>query len=371
MKDVLAFRLIADQLEWTDAQLVDEMKELQLLIDHKYDHYQGYQPGARFHIALMNWLSQFPAVSDRQVAYRFVKDRLIFVSQREMHHLVSLLMPLVERAHRHKVCAELGLPFYKTWLDSAAKNRLKLLQRRTLFVGLSDGARVDVFRRYNEGIVNNEQVVATNEFNEDKWADLQKELRNDLDKAGFSKEQAKFEWVVLLDDFSGSGTSLLRKDPDGHWKAKVARFIAANVAPTLRSELMSGCCLQIHHHLASNKAKADIERNMADFSASVGGLTYQVSFSHHLPARIVIGDSDPDTDLVRLIKQLYDPAIEDKHTKKDIWFGYKECGLPLILEHNTPNNSVALLWASSPADSSATHKMKALFARRKRHSSYE
>jgi hypothetical protein len=26
-------------------------------------------------------------------------------------------------------------------------------------------------------------------------------------------------------------------------------------------------------------------------------------------------------------------------------YGYANCALPLVLEHNTPNNSISLLWA--------------------------
>lgn len=31
--------------------------------------------------------------------------------------------------------------------------------------------------------------------------------------------------------------------------------------------------------------------------------------------------------------------------------GYGGCALPLVLDHNTPNNSVALLWAETEAGS--------------------
>src|ERR1700730_2514877 len=143
MKHELAFTLIGQLLEWSDASFAKEFRELQLMIDHKYDGYQGFQPATRFHVSLLSWLSQFPNVRQRQTAYRFVKDRLIFVSQREMHHLVSLLMPVVEKLERKRVAAEMGIPFFRTEVDSAAIARRKVLRRRTLYVGLSDGARVD------------------------------------------------------------------------------------------------------------------------------------------------------------------------------------------------------------------------------------
>jgi hypothetical protein len=47
--------------------------------------------------------------------------------------------------------------------------------------------------------------------------------------------------------------------------------------------------------------------------------------------------------------------------------GYKECALPLILEHNTPNNSISLLWAETTGAHGA-HAMRPLFRRVTRHS---
>lgn len=367
MKPDLAFKIIGDQLNWSDAEYAMEFRELQLMIDHKYDAYQGFQPATRFHVAMVNWLSQFPTQALRRTAYNFVKSRLVFVSQREMHHLVSLLMPIAERLQRKRIAAELGIPLYVTHLDEAARARLELLRRRTLYVGLSDGARIDVFRRYNEGKVSNEQVVAFSEIGNDKWDDLQTELWKSLARWGPSRDKAQFEAICLVDDFSGSGSSVIRYDSDDkRWKGKVAKFHKANLE-RIGKELTEDCVIHIHHHLASAQAKAQIEADVERFEKACPEFRYIVSFSYVLPKEIAIDDACTDTDLVALFKSWYDPNIEDEHTKKDIWFGYKKCGLPLVLEHNTPNNSVALLWAESEAG--ANPLMKPLFARRKRHSS--
>jgi hypothetical protein len=239
------------------------------------------------------------------------------------------------------------------------------MRRRTLYVGLSDGARIDVFRRYNEGQVSNEQVVAYSEISDDKWDDLQLELRKNLMDAGPRREAAQFEVVCLVDDFTGSGSSLIRCE-QGQWKGKIAKFYKANY-DRLGKQLTTDCLLHIHHHLASQQARLQIERDLRAFSEASPGFTYETTFSYVLPHDIVVSEKDPDVDLVALLQSWYDKKIEDKHTGKDIWLGYKQCGLPLVLEHNTPNNSVALLWAAS--EEGATPQMKPLFARRKRHSS--
>lgn len=365
MKHELAFKLIGKQLDWSDARFAREFRELQLMVDHKYDSYQGFQPATRFHVALLNWLSQFPTLQQRQTAYKFVKDRLIFISQREMHHLVSLLMPIVERLERKRVATELGIPLFQTELDPGALARLDLLRRRTLYVGLSDGARIDVFRRYNEGKVSNEQVVAFSEISEDKWEDLQDELWKSLVRHGPSRDEPRFEAVCLVDDFSGSGSSLLRYK-NGEWKGKIFKFYKAN-SDRLNKQLAPRCLIHIHHHLATAQAQRQIESDLKRFAKEFPKFEYTTTFSYVLPDDIVIGDDYDDEDFVGLLKSWYDPNIADDHTGPDIWYGYRKCGLPLVLEHNTPNNSVALLWATSEEDGKP--QMKPLFARRKRHSS--
>jgi hypothetical protein len=367
MKHELAFMLIGKLLDWTDAEFATEFRELQLMIDYKYDAYQGFQPATRFHVALLNWLSQFSSINDKKTAYQFVKKRLLFVSQREMNHLVSLMMPLIDNLMHGLIADELKISRYMTWIDPTAKTRLDLLRRRTLYVGLSDGARIDVFRRYNEGRVSNEQVVAYSEISDKKWEDLQKELRKSLKEQIKEGDGDMFELVCLVDDFSGSGSSLIRKDENGNWKGKIPKFFEVN-ADKRGKLLMPNCRVHVHHHLASSKAENQIKSDLKAFCAEHTEFECTTSYSSVLTSEIVIDDGYVDQAFVALVKACYDNEIEDDHTGKDIWYGYKQCGLPLVLEHNTPNNSVALLWATSPNDN---HKpqMKPLFARRKRHSS--
>lgn len=364
MKHELAFNLIGKQLEWSDADFVREFRELQMMIGYKYDSYQGFQPATRFHVSLLNWLSQFPTLEKRRTAYGFVKNRLTFISQREMHHLVSLMMPEITRRARAEVARQLDIPIYESYKNEAAIKSLKRLQRRTLYVGLSDGARMDVFRRYNEGRVSNEQVVAFSEIGDKKWKSLEDELKKSLGVEATSSETMQFDVVCLVDDFAGSGSSLIRFK-DNEWKGKIAKFYEANHD---RSQLAPNCRIHIHHFLASEKAKLQIELDLASFSEQHPRFRYTTSFSYVLPQDVVIGDHSEE-ELVELISDHYDKEIEDEHTGKDIWFGYKQCGLPLVLEHNTPNNSIALLWAQSDPDKKPLVSMKPLFARRKRHAS--
>lgn len=366
MKQELALRLLDKLMGWGLAKANEEFKWLRLLVDYKYDHYQGYSPGARFLINFINWLKQFPNIEDRKVAYRFIRQRLIFISQREMQHLVNLTMPCFEIEARRMVAKELNVKFYDTWADSRAERRIQLLKQRTLYVALSDGAHIDVFRRENEGVVSNEQVVPLAEISSQKWRNLTEKLRKRIDAEGFGSEDAKFERICLIDDFTGSGYTLVRCDNDV-WDGKIPKFYGqCKDNHILGQHVSDKCNIHVHHYLASTKAKETIYQELQKFGQTSGNVSFSATFSYVLPLDIVIND-DAEQELVRWITSFYDKSIQTEHTKENIWYGYKQCGLPLVLNHNTPNNSIALLWAKSKNDSESAIKMQPLFHRKERH----
>jgi hypothetical protein len=51
---------------------------------------------------------------------------------------------------------------------------------------------------------------------------------------------------------------------------------------------------------------------------------------------------------ITILKDYFDPSIIDSHYEKgkhiDPYLGFNECALPVILYHNTPNNSLPILW---------------------------
>ncbi|MBV5271202.1 MAG: hypothetical protein JZU55_16475, partial [Afipia sp.] len=82
---------------------------------------------------------------------------------------------------------------------------------------------------------------------------------------------------------------------------------------------------------------------------------------------------DRDSPIVKaLVEKYYSKDIETDHntagggTSTDIKWGYKECGLTLVLEHNTPNNSLPFFWAYSDGVDGGP-AMRPLFRRRQRH----
>jgi hypothetical protein len=363
----LAMSVLADLMKWDDERLTVELPWLRLMVNYKYDHYHGYGPGARFCVNLIYWLSQFKTQEERETAFKFVRARLIYISSREMLHLVGLSMAEIKRSMRRSVADAMGIPVHKSWGNKDCAVRLRQLHTRTLYVALSDGAKIDSFRRLNEGAVSNEQVVASPEISEKKWHGLIKDLRKRLDENSWTDVSAQFERVCLIDDFTASGSTLIRMDEDG-WAGKIPRFCEQKF-PENFAPLAPGCMIHAHHYIATEKAKQTVSDAIALFQ-SEHQVSLELTFSTVFQKSIVINDDHPDTDLVALIKKYYDKGIEDKHTGEDIWFGYKQCGLPLVLDHNTPNNSVALVWATTDPNKQDGENMSPLFPRIKRHSEH-
>lgn len=367
MNEELGLRLLANLLDWTHEARVEYLW-LKYMARYKYDGYQDFVAGKRFLPSLIAWLRQFGTVEERRVAYSFVRHRLVYLGPAELNHLVRRTYHEMIRARIGRaVAAQLNLPAHLTWSHQDAGVTYQRLLRASLFFGLSDGARIDVFRRANSGIISNEQVLIATQIHASKWASVLKKLRNE------QGEDARFEFVFLLDDFTASGATLLRRNSDdGVWDGKLVRFWE-DVQPYLSSHFSAGWKLNVHHYVGSRDASTHIrdreaqvrrERPAPDwFSAPV-----DFTFGTLLPGELKL---DPSTDsaFLDIIDRYYDPAIENQHTEVgggSVARGFGSCALPLVLDHNTPNNSIALLWAET-AGVDGRHSMRPLFRRRQRH----
>lgn len=369
MKAQLGKRLLAELMGWDHAQATDEFAWLRTVVAYKYDHYQGYNPGSRFFVNLLSWMAQF-SPADREVAYGLIRNKLIFISQREMHHLIGLTVPRLRRDNRRAIANELGIPMCATWGHTEAERRVKIMNRCTVFIGLSDGAKTDVLRRLNEGDISNEQIVAATEISPEKWKKLKDGLTERLQKEHIENVSPIFERICLVDDFTASGSSLIRKDDGGNWKGKVPTFIGQMIkAKRFGEHVTNDCVIQIHHYIGTAKSRKTIDDLLEEYSSTLDlQLSFNATYSMVLDKSVVIDDT-ASADLVKLLEDYYDKSCQDEHTGKNIWFGYKQCGLPVVLDHNTPNNSLALLWASANPKPSedVQHDMKPLFPRKKRH----
>lgn len=365
MKQDVALRVLGEIMNWTAEEARREFAWLNLMARIKYDTYRDFVAGVRFVESLADWLQQFEQ-AERCHAYEFVRERLIYISPPEVQHLVELVYP--EAVQRHLLAAvakRSGVPTHLVWADSAVRKMYDDALCRTLFLGLSDGARMDTFRRCNTGIVSNEQVVVATELDEAKWKSLQKALSD-----ATATSNALFETIFLIDDFVGSGKTLIRQD-NGNWDGKLAKFFNRNA--TRRGQYFAGDpAVCVHHYLASHAASmgiVDAARSAAETKGEQWFPAVEFSFGMILPVDVPIS-AEACPDFMRLVDRCYDPSIESTHTSvggtQDVKLGFGHCALPLVLEHNTPNNSIALLWADTAGEDSQ-HAMRPLFRRRQRH----
>jgi hypothetical protein len=226
----------------------------------------------------------------------------------------------------------------------------------------------------------NDQVVVATHIDDDKWRDLGDKIQGDKMFAGIGRPM--FDAVFLVDDFTGSGTSFLRKKRDGTWTGKLAKFCTAltHARERLGADfpLTKDFSLDIHHYISSSQAKAAIRERLAKIGKEREGdpswfKEIQLSEGILLPEGVRLTE-ESDPEMWAICHKYYDHGLFeglkehlDEFGQTDIRHGYGDAALPIVLEHNCPNNAITLLWAETEGGGER-HPMRALFPRRHRHS---
>jgi hypothetical protein len=350
MRDELAEALLAKVMHWSDEEKARERPILQDFARYKYDEYQQYAPGRRFIESLALWLRQFETLKERQVAYDFFRSRLVFISTAEMRHLVELAFPSVIRPRLiAKAAATLAVDPQrcKYVVSSGAYSQVL---RKTLFLGLSDGARTDVFRR-SHPFVSNEQLWHAYDISDEKAASMGAKLKKAL-TAQLGREpeveECKFNTICLLDDFTASGTSYIRLE-DGIWDGKIPTILQKlseregalnNIVAKNNLEVL--VCI----YIAADQAVRHIETELQRYEFPKGKVHLEVVHAFPPDTRL---DDQKDAKIIAIANddRYFDKEVDDEHAKvggTSKRLGYAECRLPVILTHNAPNNSIYLLW---------------------------
>lgn len=354
MRDALAERLLAGVMQWTPADVARERPILQALALLKYDEYQQFSPGMRFVESLGAWLEQFEA-EERPIAYEFIRSHLIFLSEAEMAHFAAIAYPDFVRPRLLSLAASMeSLPPYRV-AEVIRRPKFAHLQASTLFFGLSDGARIDQFRRSNREL-SHEQILPNYELSPERVRDLQLWLTQ------HDPHNPVAGAIVLVDDFAGSGLSYVREEA-GVLKGKIVKFLQRLVSGEEWTALTQGnppvfVALYAATEQAIEHIEGYRERLLSEFSISVELMVVQI-LRHEMC--IKRGSAAPFSGLV---EKYYDPVEETDHTAlggSDVKYGFAGCGLPLILHHNTPNNSLFLLWVEN------SEVVRPLFQRFSRH----
>lgn len=340
MRNQLAEKLLIKIMKWSPQTTMKERPLLQALSNLKYDEYQQFSSGTRFIESLVKWLTQFKSIAQRQIAYEFIKSHLIFISYDQMVYLVNLTFTDRINPHLIKKCANGSGNEYLV-ARIVGSDQYKEVRRRSLFIGLSDGARMDQLRRSAQ--LSNEQVILTYEIGSPKAT----ALIDDLTKDNYP---GRFTSFFLIDDFTASGTSYFRKE-NSEWKGKIWK--------TLNSLLINGDlydladhsnAIEIHiiFYLATKSAMVNLEDRISLWQAEQGA-----KFDFKIEAVQTLDDDVREAtinseEFISLAREYLDNSIVDEHFRKAKYdnphLGYGECGLPLVLVHNTPNNSLPILW---------------------------
>jgi hypothetical protein len=373
MNDDLAKKILLSSLEWTSDEIRTEMSTIQLMAGYKYDKYQRFFPGMRFIESLSQWLNQFNTIEERKIAYNFIKKRLIFFSEREIEQLVSMSYPdYIKPILYEKTAFNLKCSDYKI-RRIFESNEFKILQRKSLFLGLSDGAHTDLFRRMNreEGL-KHDQISIGYDINKTKSSELITELKRDLEKilgTDVSSKDLLFKNVFLIDDFSASGKSYFRIE-GGETKGKIAKVI--NEINNHDSELSkiidkNDLLVCIILYIATDTSLNYLTPLLNEI-ASANKFKIKIICVQKLGDQIKIQNGNPlDEAFLGLIQNdaYYDSDVESDATMvggtRDVKMGFSNCALPVILYHNSPNDSVAILWLHEYL------RIKGLFPRVTRH----
>ncbi|HEY2495489.1 MAG TPA: hypothetical protein VGK24_00340 [Candidatus Angelobacter sp.] len=241
------------------------------------------------------------------------------------------------------------------------------MQRQTLFLGLSDGARTDIFRRTNSEL-SHEQFWQTYELPVERANELRSELDKyiqQLDQQHRDKVAPRFRTIVLLDDFSASGLSYVRSEGKT-FKGKIGTFARdlVNIKSPIH-KLIDTSDLQIIVllYVATKGAYEHIDNNCKAMWEPMG-IKYSTLAVHIISEEIRLRNVS-ENSIQAVIQDYYDHSVYDRHMEKggtlDARYGFAACGLPVVLSHNCPNNSIALLWSDE------TRTVRGLFPRVSRH----
>lgn len=371
MNEKLATKLLNKVMEWDiTSDTIKENNVLQSLAVYRYNEYQQFAPGMRFIESLARWMNQFTA-DERKIAYKLIREKLVFISEQEMNHLVEISYPdfihqfLIKKVAEHKTIPDWNVVKISNCIE------FKMLLRQSLFLGLSDGSHIDSFRRNNPQI-STEQIFRTHEITEDRANEMMDKLKKDLEDILGRKptnDEACFKMIFLLDDFSGSGISFIRNEngtsePTGK-VAKFYKFLTDeknHLSKLINVDDLHVCLIL---YVITPESYSYLQSRGCTL---FGKIKFNVLPIYRL-SQLTKLDETRDPEIISLLQKFKDDSIIDKHFRKGrccdkSYLGYDECALPLILYHNTPNNSVPLLWYE---DDIEERKFLGLFPRVSRH----
>jgi hypothetical protein len=349
VKDTLAELLLAKVTGTDDpSRLADLRGELQALATLKYDDYEGYSPGVKFIESLAIWLRGFEP-EDRLTALDFVRRRLVMLSRAEIDRLVGnvyydLVRPRLLRETSNAL-------FGERWRIHEAANAPEFasLERRILVLGMSDGARLDKLRRHTP--LSTEQFHGSYRVDPDHGAAMKSKLQDALTARELPGEPT-FSRVLLVDDFAASGKTMLRQDGEA-WDGKLLKI--RDVIGGLKDlgVVEKSAAVWVLIYLITDSAYEHLTDSMGRSGLTAAG--FELITGHRFSSTFPLSKSNPaDVPFIALCEKYYNKAWEDENTKKggvSFEMGFSGSATPLVLHHNTPNNTPPIIWKDESSDS--------------------
>lgn len=341
MKRELAQELLSATMEWTPREVEEYRELIEDLSELKFDSYQQYRPGSRFVENLTIWLNKFKTKAERQIVLDFILENIIYISPDEMNHLINMVFPHIIEPIIKEEIRDIITKEEKTGDKACYQKLFKLLTRQSLFFGLSDGARIDFFRRSNP-LLSNEQICISYEIPDAKIEEIRNEMKKDTGgiAEGYNFKYYNIETIqniFLFDDFSGSGISYLRKEGEV-WKGKISKLFdqLENVNIPYKN-----IPIYLILYLITPKALEGINSNLLKYSREKD-TNLEIKFVQ------MVNPLSLKNEVEEIFKKYYNNSIETTHYLKGNhgkpYLGFDECSLPLVIYHNTPNNSFPIIW---------------------------
>lgn len=362
MRDTLAETVLARVVNWNEDKLSKERLDLELLAELKYDEYRQFSAGMRFIESLSLWLGQFDVEAERNAAYDLVKRRLVFISNAEMQHYIRMAYvdyakPILisEAARRTGMNEAHVVKVIKT-------EEFSRLKKKCLYLGLSDGSRMDDFRRFSN--LGHEQVYSLYEIASTRRSKMEDSLAKSL---GCGHNDAKFEVMFLIDDFSASGLSYIR-EKNQKLAGKISTFIQQFIDHDgeLGGMLAKNSLIVIMLYIATDRALSHIKK-LASKLLERHGMRLEVVAVHEMREAVASVTFQELEQVEEILKKQFDPSVVTDSYKtgrhQRPYLGFDECGLLVVLSHNCPNNTLPIIWHESD-----DAEIRALFPRHQRFS---
>lgn len=326
-------------------------RDLRFMAVYKYSSYEVYNLGKGFFSSLLEWLTHFQSLSEKEAGLILVRY-LLFLSRRELLELSNVTYHNILQEMMDVLIQVRGLAVFDY---AKAYRQLRRFLKNCVFVGMSDGAQIDYFRRHGTEVISNDQVVTYYKIDEE--------------------EKRKFrqtKYVFLIDDMCGSGKTFLRREKkktrfinDGQFarflrKWKRMKFEAVYYCPYVITEKAS----KRLYNLITGSRRI-VNRDLKFRFKILPGMCIPQSYSILNSQNELFRSEEDRIRVKRLCEKYYDPSVEDEHTRKGqgCKYGFGRTGILLTRYNNTPNNTPSMLWYSSPEENAA----RALFRRLARH----